>query len=851
MGDLIMSIAQNLKFKYRSEFDVGEQERMNKFIFLAERLIIQSKEEESEEAYEYDKKRFAGVFNLDAAEWDKRTQLAASPLYEEALEKAVLDGSLDATTEQLLDLRKELGISLTTAEELHSRIFSKKVAQLIKPEMGANAILTDEAKETLEEVRGLLGMDPFFAGMQRASIVDPLFEATLTGAFPSLDKDAIKTLQVDIVRRQRELDVTNEAAKEMMHKVMRKHAEELLEKGAELVKWHQANEAVKMLTTLMDFVTNTEKLLRELGFAVEDSPSIYKNLYKEIGLKDAAQLDLYEIMLVDALDDLRLDDEEKARFSSLRSLLGISVADSDRLTDETAAPLFQAKLKQAVKDEMSVEQKANLQESINNLDLRPSVIATACKNVYKAELQQLLTGGTKLITEDQAKKLEELREFVGLTAEQVYDIHDTECKDMYQSAVKEVIGTSGAVPEAYWQGLEKLRERLTFSPVVADELMVDEFHSMIAQKAGKVLEVSSELQSGAQSDGTLTRLVLDLVDFCVAKRVIVPTKEKVTEDDGQVVEKEVLTCRAPLTFGAKKFDRQAIEAAYKQYLIEGFRGTNATENQRLFENRHRLALVLGLGKDTVAEIQSSLFNTIATRSLKESLEASDTLGPKDLQFLNAIRDMLDVPQSVFDKLMKSSLGFKATKQLDKVMGKIPLNTTEVREVLSYAEGLELDTIADMDMPPLYRELVLSRVVDDLIRNQEITADDTSALEELTEQLHVSQERTNEVLEESVAKVCTDVLGQALGLFLTGDKDATIARLNVMLDFARISPSTDEDLPILNTRQSMFVLYERNAEASSADVELLRTVLGLRDDQLAASGEEVETQTTSEAPAPAR
>ena len=257
-------------------------------------------------------------------------------------------------------------------------------------------------------------------------------------------------------------------------------------------------------------------------------------------------LSLYRIFLLRALEGLTVSDEDTTKLGQLRSLLGISEGQSASVYEAAAGPLFKKasarcpltsspqqhtlasahppcvlsseapstsprppptpthpdppppsstsglsdsqELSTAMSGEMGATDKAALEQARDNLKLPDSVTSSICLAVYKGKLTAI-TEDDKIINEDGAAELLKLREFVSLTFDQVEPMHAEACSKSYATSVKEMMGTTGAIPEEYWEGLTKLRERLCLGEETAKKL----FDGVATQK---MVTISNKVRTG-------------------------------------------------------------------------------------------------------------------------------------------------------------------------------------------------------------------------------------------------------------------------------------------------------------------------------------------------------------------
>jgi hypothetical protein len=72
----------------------------------------------------------------------------------------------------------------------------------------------------------------------------------------------------------------------------------------------------------------------------------------------------------------------------------------------------------------------------------------------------------------QSAELNQLRDFLDLSVGQVYAPHKASFTPAYRKSIKEVMDTDGPIPDEYWEGLDKLRERLVLSPEVSQSRLL-------------------------------------------------------------------------------------------------------------------------------------------------------------------------------------------------------------------------------------------------------------------------------------------------------------------------------------------------------------------------------------------
>jgi len=118
-------------------FKVGQQldkDDQSKFVFLAERLL----RNDTVQGYEYEASRNQEELGLSKDEWLGLAEEGSLPLYEKALNRAVIEGK-PCTAAQLKTVQELLGISDANAEGKHQEVLDKLTSTGASPDAVAAA----------------------------------------------------------------------------------------------------------------------------------------------------------------------------------------------------------------------------------------------------------------------------------------------------------------------------------------------------------------------------------------------------------------------------------------------------------------------------------------------------------------------------------------------------------------------------------------------------------------------------------------------------------------------------------------------------------------------------------------
>lgn len=819
---------------YLEDTEPSDSKRiLTKYIFLAERLISV---DESAEGYRYEAMRAQRLFGLSAEEWVERAESCALPFYEKTLSSAVLN-DLPATPEQLSSVRASLGVSTATADRLHAEVYSRLARELLQPEVGTAAALSAEDAARLAAAADLLGLSDETTAAELAKLTEPLYESAITESLVQLQAtpaaeaaEVAATVRRTLVARQQELALGTETTAALERKVMRAKAADMLSGAAQSLRVQNSEQALATVDEVVSFCEKTGALTADA------------NVYADVGvfaLRDADVLSLYRLQLLTCLNDMKVDDADETKLAALRHIFGLSKVSAARVYEAAAGPMLRRAIEDAVSGALSAEAQKKLEDSRRDLALPESVAAGIAVEAYSRKLGVMTPEGA-ILSEDQSTELNQLREFLGLSISQVFAVHKEFCSPAYRKSVREVFETDGKVPDEYWEGLVKLRQRLVLSNEVAEELFADEAQAKMVhfgKKALEALEKSTTNEKDPQIDiadeASVAMRALELVNFCVNARVLVPqmVEEELADGNKTMVETDVYTVGTSLK---GRFESRQLADLYREYLVEAFQGSDQDKNALLFGNLKRLSLVLGLENDIIRTVHNELGATIYRRYLGRVLMDGGDIGPAELAFLDTIRETLDLPRKRCDELVREMKLTRVATLIEAMFDSSNLNPKEIRKCVAAAELFDVDLSNDLSVPKARLEKMFIIEMEDLIETGELTVDNTDALIESCEAFHVSEERATELVEASVSKRCAGGVLQATACLRRGSMVETVNALKRTLKYAYLSPTAVE-VPMVSDKEKgeLYMVFQSQLMAdgaddadSQADLNLLKTVVGL-------------------------
>lgn len=830
-GNQVYAAARQLFSRHRAYLeDDGDNESkklLRKFVFLAERVLA---EDESPEGYRYESLRLQKLFSLTQTDWRSMAEDAAVPFYEKALTSAVLEGKT-VTAPQLAAVRGSLGITDGCADGMHVEIFSKQAASLLE-----SGSLSSADQAALSATRELLAMPDDAATQTLNALTSPLYSATFDATVDAIASGADASSQAGALSaRAAELMLAPATAHSIEAQALRAKARQLLDEAMVTMRAQNVAATLSAVQTTLGFCESAAAFMvavKHVEAETSDAaiPALFSGMQK--GLKGTEVLALYRALLQHYLEDLLVDEQEAASLARLRAVLGLTDRDEASVYEAAAGPLFRKTVREVVGLESAeLGDKAVLTKAIADLGLSTDLTTAVVVEVYTERLKMYADDG-KIITDEQAEKLSKLRDFLNISMEQVYSKHEELCAPAYASSVKEVMGTSGIIPDEYWDGLTKLQERLGLSDDAAQALFAKEVtakmkifgdNAMTAlEEKAKEQQKGPEGKLAIEAATKLSTEIDNLVEFAVASKALV-TKEV----DGEEVEVIGANLRS-------FYDKQELMELYKQYLIDAFSGSDAAKNEKVFGNLSRLALVLGLQQPEVQQIHNNIGSFIYRQYIGKALKKGP-LGTQENQFLASIKDALGMDQERCDFLVRDMEIQYVSEQVEAMFEAAEVKAPDVRKMLDTIDTYDVDLDEDLKINSFRLERMFLAVLEEQVENGELSPDDMSALEEVCEPLNIDEATAAKRLEETVMKRTSGGLLQAASCLRQGKGDDACKELERVLKFASLLEGTSADAPNVQEgeRNELYAIYQASLLAggdetaeSKENLALLRSVMGL-------------------------
>ena len=827
-GTQIYQAARQLYSRHRAYLEDTEdndsKKLLAKFVFLAERILAY---DESPEGYRYESLRLQKLFSLTTPDWRQMAEDAAVPWYAKALDNAVIQNQ-GANGAQLASVRDSLGITEGCAEGMHADIFAKAATSMLE-----SGTLSPSDKERLTSIESLLGMAPEATSKALSSLTAPIYTSSFEGVIAEVEAGSGSEAQQSgtLALRMQDLLLDPSEAHAIEAAALRKRAKVLLDEALQFLRVQNMAEGLSAVQKLSSFSSSLSSFMVSIGHAAGPAEAALPALFGGIkgGAKQSEILAMYRVLLLKYLES-GVGEAENASLDQLRTLLGMSESDASSVYQAAAGPLYRKALQSAIDEGAGDAQKTALQARLTELGL-PEGVTTAIGTEVYGEKLKAFASSAKIMSEDQSAELAKLRDFLGIAMDDVYPAHESACSESYLSSVREVMGTSGIIPDEYWDGLGRLRERLGISEETAQDLFGVEVTAKMktfAEKAIEAMEEKGRKQQEAQQGGqgnmniesALSTEVLNLVDFAMASKAIVKK---------EAAGKEFEVCGANLR---ESFEDVTLRQLYKQYLVEAFSGADASTNQRLFDNLNRLALILGLKSDEVSKIHNEIGSLIFRDYIGKALKKGP-LGAEENMFLMSIKEALGMEQEKCDELVREQQMGRISMMVEGMFEKSQVIAEDVRKMRAEAESLEVDLVVDLQLSAFKLERMFLCELEDLVETGTLKPDNMGPLVDICEPLNISEEVAERMLTESVKKRCNAGLLQGMALRLQGNINGAAEELDKMLAFAALMPSMVADTKGVSAgeKNELYLLYQASQAGDKtpenvAKVELLKSVAAI-------------------------
>lgn len=835
------------------------QAKLDKLFFLSDRMYA---DKDTEEAYNYEISRVCRFYSFPVSEFKSRAEKVALPFYKDVVLRACTDATLDAHDIQAA--QAALGLRDLVSERVRLDSYADTVNRLVT-EKGK---LDEKDNAFLAKIRGLLGIEDDRATSTQTSLAEPIYRTEVLKALDKISNrgdESYASVYGRLALRQADLGLPADSARRALASESSARASELVKKARKFLRVQNIGACVKAVRELLDYVDNVASLVAVSSNEEPDAEAEETRRLQLIAsyvvdlnksLSRTEPLSLYRLYLSDILAERVVSKSEERQLRRLRTILGISDAEAMEAFKTAAGPVYRKTLVEAFStdsfDDVSKEAKNKVKAE---LALPEETAKSIDLDLYRERLSRM-TEGNRILQEQEAQLLFVIRQYLGLSSEDVASVHRDCCGSVYEQSVSEAMGATGIMLDEYRQGLERLRNRLALTKDDADAAyyrVVKKRMRMYVDRALLQLEKRSSLRgqneerdvgddpnikrAGATlgiDAGGLPIELHNLVDFYVRNKL--PVEEEVdSEKEG---EKKVVT-RYPVTLRGE-IQPRVYNELYKQYVIQCFSAQTRDEKQRLFASLDQLGPILGMTDGEVSAIHSSIGTVIYKNYVDQSL-LKGPLVQQDMDFLSNIQRMLSMKEDHCAKILKEAKNNRVSVLLERIFSQPKVLPETVKNMRSTAKALDVDIVGVLSITRDQRKRLFSVEVDDAIDRGALSAEKQELLDELQSDLQVPKEDAQEVLLGCIQRRTLAHLVQASASLRQDRSDLVVSELRRMLRYGKLLPAKVPAPAVSDSeKQEMYLLFQADAitdgamnQEATENLNILKTLLGFTDADLEA------------------
>lgn len=829
-GDAAFEVAGRFYSEWRAYFQAEEEHeskaKLDKLIFLCDRLLS---EDPSEEGFRYERTRIAKKFGFNDQEWSRRVEKVGMPFFRELLAKVSKDPRM-VSPKDLAAMGKQLGLSEGTSASMKLDELKRVVNAALD---ASGAKFTSSQLERTKALTASLGVSDAQYREVVDAAVSPAYAASVAEAMAELEsaaKDNSAMVLGKLAVRQQELDLSMPAATKLEKAAAQQRVAKLIASALQNLRSGNTREAAEQLSALAQFSDRLIAMVKGSGKASDDSAVLMGYLDASArGCTQTEATQLYRVFILGRLESQRAE-SDGATLGRLRLLLGLSVSEADQAYEESATPLYRAKLSEvSASGALSEEDATALRTLASKLQLPAETVAKANTACYRALLTEK-AGEGRIPSEADEQALEKLRAFLALPAEALEAVHVAVCSTSYANSVKEVMGASGVIGDEFWAGLQKLQARLRLPDETAEELYLVEAKRVLKAFGGRAIEaMASSLQKEAEAAkdatvkldmnarATVVAEAAKIIDFVRAARLLVTTEEGA--QFAKVSLKGVI-------------DPKGLREFYRQFLLECFQGEGSFE--KLFGQTPLLGQLLGLSEGETSAIQLELGSSIFRNTAMKALTERGNLNDDDRTFLASVREALRMDEALCDNLLVEMKKMRVSLLVERMFDSSAVSPAAVAKVRETAESFGLELVRDLQLPQQRLLRMLQCEVEAAIAAGECPPEDPSRLQELQEAYGLPQAAVSKELESLIERRSAGHLLQAASALRRELPEQVLSETEMLLRFNSLMPykvksnavQKKELEEILMRYQSSCLKDGPLTDASRTKLGVLRTALGL-------------------------
>ena len=456
------------------DVDDPDRKTVDKLLYLSERVFRQ---EDTDEAYNYEMMRVGKVFGLNLNEVPSRVGLVAKPFYDRALMSART--KIDQVSADMLErARSSIGIGESEAVAMHLSSYTEEVRELLNLNGVSDAStckLSDSAREKLSKLKGILQIDDLAAQRAVESETVPLYKACVAEVLNDCtDADvSLSSLVGKLAIRQGDLDLSGEAAEKALIEAIKSIMNDKFTEACQYSRVNNIEGTSKIVKGTLDFKSSVMDLLRKISTDIgNEGDSALESTYFSgklgaygEGAKERPLIFKQFLTSKLASSGNQLNDADYEELEQVKAIFGISAMDGTLAFKNVAGPTLKEAMESATSDILDLPRTSDsFREIVTNLRIPEDTVKEFAMDIYRTRIRAAAEGADGgIISDEQSSGLVALRDLFDLSVSDVRSITTATLGPAFKASVKEAMGESGIVPESYLEPLDKLKDRLLLS----------------------------------------------------------------------------------------------------------------------------------------------------------------------------------------------------------------------------------------------------------------------------------------------------------------------------------------------------------------------------------------------------
>ena len=856
IGECHIEVARDLYKEYtinleRKDSD-NSDDKVNKFIFLSDRIFSI----DSAKGYQYEISRLRKIFLFPIEKVQHICSSISFSSYSQIIDASLKNGFYGL--EDLEKIKNVIGINADRQNEIHSKVINDFVSNILYKEKK----LTDEDIIKTQKLIKVLKMDESIFQKILFDLTKPIFYLELTSYLKKLssekDKINLSNISESIVLRRKELLIPTNEIKNLIFTALRNETNEIIGSVLSKIRIQKNEAALEEIEKLFLFkkisfeVFNTCNLLSQ-----QEVKEIYNNgAFYDLGKSFKSQEinNLFELFLKSCFKEFFVKEDLEDKIFDLKKVLSISEAEYKFIYNKITEPIYKEQII------LAIEQKTFTKKDIKNLQISlklNSDFAQIVKiKIYKSYLQNF-TESNNILSAENSRQLNEIKNFLSLKWNDVQDIHDEANEPFYRKAVSEAMGASGFISTNYWESLEKLRKRLQMTEKKAklifyqvskdkmrqlfDQAVIDYKKKLQLKSEGKdskedLANSTSGTALGIEAGNSSGSELSNLIDFYNRNKIFIEKElplnlsfnKSLNGLSGRSEVKKSMNIKTVYNYPVDLsglFDKKIVLEMYKQYLVDCFSSKLQNEKRKLFNNLDKLGPILGIESQEIKSIHNNVGSLVYKQYLGQALNKG-YIDKSESAFLTTIQNTLYMDNSKCSELIKEAKKNRIAIFIESIFSTPKINPDRVSELRKMALYLGVDLQNDLSISVDQCAKLFRVEIDSNIEKGLITSDNQLLVEEIRTAFGLSKEVVKKVLMETITSRCEGYLINAVASLRKNATDESLKEIKKMISFGNLLPiKIQSNFASKNEKEQLLSLFQ-SIETQKEENGLLKIMLNL-------------------------